>query len=54
MDTTTEVSTAGSIGGDTASRLAPLTALDTDGTIVHFRDLWRARPVILVFVRHFG
>jgi peroxiredoxin len=27
---------------------------DSAGSIVHLRDLWRGRPTIVVFLRHFG
>ncbi len=27
---------------------------DLDGTRVRLESLWRARPVVLVFLRHFG
>ena len=27
---------------------------DLDGTRVRLETLWRARPVVLVFLRHFG
>jgi hypothetical protein len=29
-------------------------ALDPDGREVLLGDLWRERPVVLVFIRHFG
>lgn len=34
--------------------LDDLTALDPEGTPVRLGELWRERPVVLVFVRHFG
>ena len=34
--------------------LAALRAQDGDGQPVMLGDLWRDRPVVLVFVRHFG
>ncbi len=37
-----------------ADRLAPLTVLDLEGTPVALGALWAERPVVLVFVRHFG
>lgn len=38
----------------TAAALADLTVLDPSGAVVRLGDLWRERPVALVFVRHFG
>lgn len=35
-------------------QLAKLTALDPDGQPVELGSLWRDRPVVLAFVRHFG
>lgn len=37
-----------------ASVLAPLMVQDPDETPVRLGDLWAERPVVLVFVRHFG
>ena len=37
-----------------AEELGPIVALDADGREVRLGDLWRERPVVLVFVRHFG
>ncbi len=31
-----------------------LTLLDADGGVLPFESLWRDRPVVLVFLRHFG
>jgi hypothetical protein len=28
--------------------------LDDEGQPVHLSDLWRQRPLVLLFVRHFG
>lgn len=39
---------------DLATRLRDLEALDTKGETVRLGDLWADRPVVLVFVRHFG
>lgn len=39
---------------DDARRFAALRAIDGDGQPVTLGDLWRDRPVVLVFVRHFG
>ncbi len=38
----------------TADALSDLTALDPDGEAVRLGELWRSRPVVLVFLRHFG
>ena len=35
-------------------RLGRLELLDPAGNPVHLHDYWRARPVLLVFIRHFG
>ena len=37
-----------------AARLAPLTVSDPEGREMHFDELWRERPVVMVFLRHFG
>jgi hypothetical protein len=37
-----------------ADDLAPMTVLDPEGAPVELGSLWRARPAVLVFVRHFG
>lgn len=37
-----------------ADDLAPLTVLDEQGQTHELGSLWRDRPAILVFVRHFG
>jgi hypothetical protein len=42
------------MGNQLAARLAPLTALDERGASVTLGGLWRSRPVVLAFVRHFG
>ena len=34
--------------------LAPLSVLDVDSAEVPLASLWRDRPVVLVFIRHFG
>lgn len=34
--------------------LADATVLDLEGRSVRLGSLWRGRPAILVFVRHFG
>lgn len=31
-----------------------LTALDATGRVVPLAELWRDRPAVLAFVRHFG
>jgi hypothetical protein len=38
----------------TAAVLAPMTVLDADRTPVVLGTLWRDRPAVLAFVRHFG
>jgi hypothetical protein len=37
-----------------AEDLAAMTVLDEGRTAVELGTLWRDRPVVLVFVRHFG
>jgi hypothetical protein len=37
-----------------ADALAPMTVLDADRTPVVLGTLWRDRPAVLAFVRHFG
>ncbi len=37
-----------------ASELADLELQDPDGGRARLGDLWAERPVVLVFVRHFG
>lgn len=37
-----------------ADRLAPLTVLDLEGRPTPLGELWRDRPVVLVYIRHFG
>jgi len=39
---------------DVASRLSGIQVLDTQGQAVTLGALWRERPVVLVFIRHFG
>lgn len=34
--------------------IADLTLPDADGTPVRLGDTWRDRPVVLVWLRHFG
>ena len=36
------------------TKLAPLELEDTTGARVRLGSLWRDRPVVLIFVRHFG
>jgi hypothetical protein len=38
----------------TATRLERIELSDADGGRVRLGELWRERPVALVFVRHFG
>lgn len=40
--------------GAVAHPLEDLTALDLDGTPVRLGDLWKKKPVVFVFLRHFG
>ena len=37
-----------------ARRLAEVEVLDTDGQPLRLGGLWQERPVLLVFIRHFG
>ena len=37
-----------------AERLAGMELLDADGRSVRLGSLWRERPIVLVFIRHFG
>ena len=37
-----------------ADRLAPIEVLDPEGRSVRLGDQWRDKPVVLVFIRHFG
>jgi len=37
-----------------ADDLAKLTVLDERGQTVELGTLWRERPAVLVFIRHFG
>jgi peroxiredoxin len=37
-----------------ARALAEITVLDLEGNVRRLGELWRERPVVLVFVRHFG
>lgn len=37
-----------------ADDLAPLSVIDPDAGEVALGSLWRDRPVVLVFIRHFG
>ena len=37
-----------------ADDLAQMTVLDADGKSVVLGSLWRDRPVVLAFLRHFG
>jgi hypothetical protein len=39
---------------DRADDLAKMTVLDERGGKVELGSLWRARPAVLVFLRHFG
>jgi hypothetical protein len=42
------------MGNPLTIRLAPLTALGERGASVTLGDFWKAQPVVLAFVRHFG
>ncbi len=37
-----------------ASALAPIEVLDPEGRAVRLGSLWKDRPVVLTFIRHFG
>lgn len=37
-----------------AHTLAPVKATDVFGEPVRFGALWESKPVVLVFIRHFG
>jgi len=37
-----------------ASRLEPIEVLDTSGAPVVLGSLWKDRPVVVFFIRHFG
>jgi hypothetical protein len=37
-----------------ASDLADITVRDKDGAEVRLGDLWRDRPAVLVWLRHYG
>ena len=37
-----------------AKRLAGIELADDQGRAVRLRSLWAERPVVLVFIRHFG
>ncbi len=37
-----------------AEALAPIAVTDPDGREVVLGSLWKDRPVVLVFIRHFG
>ncbi len=37
-----------------AGELAEITLRDPDGAEVRLGDLWRERPVVLVWLRHYG
>jgi hypothetical protein len=39
---------------DRADDLAKLTVLDEQGSTIELGTLWRDRPAVLVFLRHFG
>ena len=39
---------------ETAKELADLTLADDDGHVVRVGDLWRERPMVLAFLRHWG
>ncbi len=41
-------------GLDIAHALAPVLATDLEGRPIRLGALWEARPVVLVFLRHFG
>ena len=37
-----------------ADELAKMAVFDADGRTVELGTLWRNRPAVLVFIRHFG
>jgi hypothetical protein len=37
-----------------ATRLAPIELCDSHGALLRLGSLWATRPVVLVFIRHFG
>jgi hypothetical protein len=37
-----------------AASLAPIVLTDPDGGSILLGDLWRERPVVLAFLRHYG
>lgn len=37
-----------------AAALGEVTVLDLEGKEVRLRELWRDRPAVLVFLRHYG
>jgi hypothetical protein len=37
-----------------ADRLSPIELTDIDGVTRPLSDYWKQRPVVLVFIRHFG
>ena len=37
-----------------ASRLAPIKVLDPEGRSIALGSYWKNKPVVLVFIRHFG
>ncbi len=39
---------------DVARRLRDVTVLDTEGRPVRLGPLWDEKPLVLVFVRHYG
>jgi hypothetical protein len=36
------------------ARLAAVTLPSSDGSAIRLGSLWAARPIVLVFLRHFG
>jgi hypothetical protein len=36
------------------TKLSPIVLRDADGKDVRLGSLWDSRPIVLVFVRHFG
>jgi len=37
-----------------ASRLSPIKVLDPEGRSIELGSYWKEKPVVLVFIRHFG
>jgi prostamide/prostaglandin F2alpha synthase len=42
------------MGSTLSAALAPISLPDVDGRDVRLGDLWKRRPAVLVFLRHYG